>query len=942
MMMRITMRILLVTFFLYGLAVSATAAAGNNDQRKERRLRGLRSHDFPRDYLPLKEPVNSITDNDEAKEDSNKAENNINTSFTTTMTTAEESLESNERESNQATSGKDDMSVYTFNSNNNQQQQHEERQQQQQEEQQESQQEPSMAQDDEENVMTAQEKQEYQQKESDQFHQQEVQPHQEEQQREQEQESQERQQEELPAGQEEGENAILVEGKNASGNNDIESAITPRSNERESEQQQQESQQQKPPVAQNEGEDIIVEQNNESQQLDKDRQQQQELPPQQQQQGQEYRQSQEQEQLEAREEGGNVSHENVSENNGDNIITISNNERENEQQQQQEEQQQSQEFQQQDLSAAKQEEENATTLHEGEIVIENNNENISTALNNEKEGIILIPPQEDEEISHNTLPQKITPDGGGTRFTFNFHGNTDSLERLNSQRLREKEELSKKLYEDQQQSEEPHVEQQQPEEQEQQDSPAARNEGGNVIVASSQEEGGNVVVASSQEEGENIIVAPSQEEEENVIVASSENEEGNVVVASSQDEGDTAKKEEVETSSVPSSFRVATFGSSRTWGAGIPDRNQNSYTALLNGTNYGIRGSGPEYPAMCLYSMIGDDNIYDVIVIEFMLDWVTRALDELAERLRHRFPKSTIIFLNYWAPRQYIYKPNGQSFQEFHREQIANKDPSMSGSDHGFQPWVLDGTHPDDWIYEPYDRDVILEAAKKVDGYIIDLPQLMDPIHTMKTFGDLYITDMTHFSLKGHLFIHDEINSLLWKLNKLDNHASKEPTIVDKWDSTDYCTLWYENGKTDYPTTMDMVEFKPNKFALEARNDTFNNKIEIFNPWEGEGHLYLSYMATGPDAMYPRAIARVLHQPDNKETAGFVMNTHIPGVGHNKLHIVMHWMVGPVKPGKSDLLIHIADSLGGPYPWPVFRLVGVMLSPRKYDDDGSGRVSANF
>jgi len=372
--------------------------------------------------------------------------------------------------------------------------------------------------------------------------------------------------------------------------------------------------------------------------------------------------------------------------------------------------------------------------------------------------------------------------------------------------------------------------------------------------------------------------------------------------------------------------RVVTFGSSRTWGSGINDRENKSYAGLLNATNLAIRGSGPEYPAMCLYSMIDDNAIYDVVVIEFMLDWVTDALVDLGERVRYRFPNATIIFLNFWAPRQYIFKPTGQPFQDFYKERTKRLEDGFFDHD------VLDGTSNDDWLYEPYDRSIIEQAADAVGGNIIDLAQFEnDPIQTLHTSGDLYLTDMTHWSETGHAYIEGQIVQLL-----RNTGFEKSKTTVHDWDSIDFCTLWYETGKTDFRKTMRMKQFKPNKFALEATKH--RNIIELNNPWDRDAYLFLSYMATGPDHMYPMGVASVVRRRDGKETAKLIMNTYIPNVQHGTLHIVLHWKVGTVSPGKSDLVISVDDQ-GESKPWNVVRLAGVILTPRTY---GVGRISANF
>ena len=67
--------------------------------------------------------------------------------------------------------------------------------------------------------------------------------------------------------------------------------------------------------------------------------------------------------------------------------------------------------------------------------------------------------------------------------------------------------------------------------------------------------------------------------------------------------------------------------------------------------NYGLRATGPNYPAACISSMIGEQ-AFDVIVLEYFLRG-PEGLMTFALRLRERFPNAIIIMTKLWGPYQF-------------------------------------------------------------------------------------------------------------------------------------------------------------------------------------------------------------------------------------------------------------------------------------------------
>ena len=71
-------------------------------------------------------------------------------------------------------------------------------------------------------------------------------------------------------------------------------------------------------------------------------------------------------------------------------------------------------------------------------------------------------------------------------------------------------------------------------------------------------------------------------------------------------------------------IRYAAFGSSVTWGSNLSDPKELTYIGRLTygdsdrGTNFGIRSSGPNYLAACLYTLM-EDQEFDIIILEFYM-----------------------------------------------------------------------------------------------------------------------------------------------------------------------------------------------------------------------------------------------------------------------------------------------------------------------------------
>jgi len=357
-------------------------------------------------------------------------------------------------------------------------------------------------------------------------------------------------------------------------------------------------------------------------------------------------------------------------------------------------------------------------------------------------------------------------------------------------------------------------------------------------------------------------------------------------------------------------YRMVAFGSSRTYGSNIDFPERKAYPALLGAKNLGIRASGPAYPAMCTYSMLGGTEVYDVFILEFVRDVKSGALGILIDRLRQRFPKSTIILLDIWAPRQYYYIPGNVPLDDWARSKgLGNRESwdKIIG--------MLSETKSEDWNFIPGDRQLLEEVGGRVGAHIIDLEVIKDPLESMRKYGPLYTSDMTHFSEAGHMWVRDRIVAFLAEI------GAKRSDFLRSWYSKDYCSSWYQTGilPNYLETNMELVEFSHKKFALEARD--MDAKIKVNNAWRRSLSLYVSFMATGPHKIYPDVHVWVNHQ--NKSTGNKELSSLWKDTPHGlRFHVVTHERIGTMRTDNST--IHFFPKSVRPKEY--FRVVGIILT----------------
>mmetsp|Transcript_26799 Transcript_26799/g.39651 ORF Transcript_26799/g.39651 Transcript_26799/m.39651 type:complete len:438 (+) Transcript_26799:54-1367(+) len=344
-------------------------------------------------------------------------------------------------------------------------------------------------------------------------------------------------------------------------------------------------------------------------------------------------------------------------------------------------------------------------------------------------------------------------------------------------------------------------------------------------------------------------------------------------------------------------FRVLSFGTSRAWGAGLPDPTTQTYAALLGrGTNLAIRASDARYPAMCAHSMV-QDAIYDVIVIEYMPHMYSstkQAMLRLGERMRQRFPDAMIIYIDMWTIDQF--KINGTTtipaMDEYYKA-IAN----IRNDDLQFQL-------ADDMAMM---RETVQKESIRAHVLQYDVPEPSEYKEAIQTMRNYYNPDHKHWSQFGMKWLKHKI------IKVIRENQHKRSDRVRIWQSKDECLSWYQDGsERSLHTNMPMVAFRDGKFALEAIHSDLNF-IRIDNTASRKPkHAYLSFMGTGPsDDVYGGA--RVELHPEHPTTpnATAVVNidtlmTWYPA----PWHVVRHKYIGEIQPGLFTYLTIAGNQTG--------------------------------
>jgi len=363
-------------------------------------------------------------------------------------------------------------------------------------------------------------------------------------------------------------------------------------------------------------------------------------------------------------------------------------------------------------------------------------------------------------------------------------------------------------------------------------------------------------------------------------------------------------------------LRFVTFGTSVTWGA-VMKTPENAYPFLLsrNVANLAIRASDSSYPSMCTQTML-QDSIYDVIVVEYD----RRRFDSLAVfamRLRQRFPAATIILTKMWNLMDIVVKPNNGGKWEKLREWLhkSGKPQSLDALD-----FVLNSDVTLDFKKGVYDREETMEEISQATNAILYTWNIQGDIKKLLKERFPLFADLVHPNDEGHALIARDIKKIISKVK------TKRSDRVGTWGDGDFCASWFQSGAIDHNhhnnialrspnTPLNKFDEKKEKYALEfLKKET---AVQIENPFDGPRKLFLTYMASYPNRLYPKVSVYIGGQPKSNVTIiDPIASYDFP------VHVQDTKMVGVIAPGKNVLKFHTLES----NTKAPFRLVGFAVT----------------
>ena len=386
-------------------------------------------------------------------------------------------------------------------------------------------------------------------------------------------------------------------------------------------------------------------------------------------------------------------------------------------------------------------------------------------------------------------------------------------------------------------------------------------------------------------------------------------------------------------------IRYLALGGASTWGQGLSlDRRQiarDAYPWLLSPTthNAATRVGGPELSALCAQSIVGNEHVYDVILIEFSQH--TQGLALLAQRIRQRFPVATIIFVQLWSPSSFAYKTENQN-----EDQNENQNGMIVPWDDWWMNFhesiSLDSAEyksrlrERDWFYvdDVQHTTVLQQSLERVNGLLYTLPRSEDPLTALESVADLFaesnLDDLSNSPIlytltsRGHDLVAQGIRDIV---NSQNIFQRPDRNLVGTWGSGDSCHLWYETGQVKPHSHLKLRQFsKQEKYALEVPSGK-KGSITMENPFDQERIVYLTYMTTSasshPNKVYPKTKVTL-----NGKPSVILDPYHDDNTEHR--HITRTTAIGLVGPGTTVIQLQcLEETLAG------FRVVGVSLFANK-------------
>lgn len=355
--------------------------------------------------------------------------------------------------------------------------------------------------------------------------------------------------------------------------------------------------------------------------------------------------------------------------------------------------------------------------------------------------------------------------------------------------------------------------------------------------------------------------------------------------------------------------------------------------------------------SLCTQSIVGDTNVYDVIVLQYeTVD--APALSLLVQRLRNRFPRSLLVFVQLWSPSLDIFTmEHGMevSLADWRMRQQQQQQPQQSETliEWSDQDAMLQALQLHLWyLRERPEEDATLEhILQGVDGVLYRLPRPLDVNENLRDVllgwfdekkGGSDGNTSPHYTLSqtAHKQVSSGLNEIVHQ--EIEKRSMENPAVstssysdafpqLGTWGSGDSCQLWYETGKVlsqqQHSRGLQHKEFS-HHHALEVVAPK-GGSLQVHNPFAEDRVVYLTYMTTSANAsskkVYPRTKVRAKGN-DNGDDASHIVLDPSHDDNRDVSHRTRTSAVGVVPAGAT---IELEFTPLEEYTLNKFRIVGV-------------------
>jgi hypothetical protein len=256
--------------------------------------------------------------------------------------------------------------------------------------------------------------------------------------------------------------------------------------------------------------------------------------------------------------------------------------------------------------------------------------------------------------------------------------------------------------------------------------------------------------------------------------------------------------------------------------------------------------------------MVGDDEVFDVIILEFTPagGFYHTDFERLARRVRARFPSAVIIYLPiFWVLHEVHYKDEALYSHLVAQGIKSPSDPAFEQFVSGLPDSEL--THVDRTSF--HSLDLYEETLRSIGGHMIKFPAFEGGdlkryvLDNVKYIGSpAYPMDDNHPSTLGHRRIAEMIRKLLQEVPL----PSPSHSVVGGWlGGKDSCVSWFSSGNAKNEgdigvsnMTMNPIAHEGDKWAWEVAKDGGTITVNCRSP---PCDVYIGHMASTHRENYP-------------------------------------------------------------------------------------------